>query len=61
MPKKKIYQQLVPIQFLVAPEDKEKYEQLCREEEITMTEDLRRFVKRRISRRKSKKIKDLEN
>lgn len=61
MPKKKIYQQLVPIQFLVAPEDKEEYEQLCREEEITMTEDLRSFVKRRISRRKSKKIKDLEN
>ena len=61
MPKKKIYRQLVPIQFLVTPEDKKQYEQLCMEEEITMTEDLRRFVKRRISVRRSKKVKDLEN
>ena len=61
MPRKKIYNELVPIQFLLSPEDKEKYEQLCTAEEITMTEDLRSYVKRRISPKKAKKVKDLGN
>ena len=61
MPRKKIYQQLVPIQFLLSPEDKEKYEQLCTAEEITMTDDLRSYIKRRISRETAKKVKDLGN
>lgn len=61
MPRKKLHYSLVPIQFLLSKEDKKKYEQLCTVEGVTMTEDLRNYVRSRISPKRLKKVKVLEN